>query len=127
MPINTGDKVQNQNYLEAGFDDDFNNAVQRQIERSMFTLISKEKEYATEDRLHNFNIAAVLKGENPLQALAGMMAKHTVSIYDMCMGNRDYPIELWQEKITDHINYLLLLAYAVEQKNKESEAKENVR
>ena len=38
-----------------------------------------------------------------------MMAKHTVSVYDMCESGEQYPVELWQEKITDSINYLLLL------------------
>jgi hypothetical protein len=41
-----------------------------------------------------------------------MMAKHTISIYDMCYGDRNgktYSLELWDEKITDSINYLLLL------------------
>lgn len=37
------------------------------------------------------------------------MAKHTVSVYDMAESGQLYPIELWQEKITDHINYLFLL------------------
>lgn len=38
-----------------------------------------------------------------------MMSKHTVSVYDMCESGEQYPIHLWQEKITDSINYLLLL------------------
>lgn len=37
------------------------------------------------------------------------MAKHTVSIYDMSRANEAFPLELWDEKITDHINYLILL------------------
>ena len=39
-----------------------------------------------------------------------MMSKHTVSIYDMCWSGQDYGLKLWQEKITDAINYLLLLS-----------------
>lgn len=70
----------------------------------------KADEYATDiDRLHNFKTAGHLKGETPIQALAGMMAKHTVSIYDMALSEDTHPIALWTEKITDHINYLLLL------------------
>ena len=44
------------------------------------------------------------------------MAKHTVSVYDMLRGleeGKSYPLELWDEKIGDSINYLLLLAAAV--------------
>lgn len=87
----------------------FNKLLRKQIQRSFDVLIHKAKEYATEDRLHNFKVAAGLEGVTPVQALAGMMAKHTVSVYDMCMSGQDYPVELWQEKITDSINYLLLL------------------
>jgi hypothetical protein len=76
-------------------------------------LITKAREYATEDRLHNFKVAAALQGCTPAQALAGMMAKHTVSVYDMARNGREYPQALWDEKITDSINYLLLLAAVV--------------
>ena len=87
----------------------FNEITQAQIERCTSILCKKATEYATEDRLHNFKIAAELEQITPEQALAGMMAKHTVSVYDMCMSGKEYPIELWEEKITDSINYLLLL------------------
>lgn len=87
----------------------FNKLFDEQIGRSQKILIKKASEYATEDRLHNFHVAADLTGGTTERALAGMMAKHTISIYDMCMSGKKYPIELWEEKITDHINYLLLL------------------
>ena len=38
-----------------------------------------------------------------------MMAKHTVSVYDMIGTGEDYPLDLWEEKIKDSINYLFLL------------------
>lgn len=87
----------------------FERLFEEQVNRSRSVLLSKAKEYATEDRLHNFRVAAALEGKTPAQALAGMMAKHTVSVYDMAESGLAYPIELWQEKITDHINYLFLL------------------
>ena len=87
----------------------FERLFEDQVNRSRSILVSKAKEYATEDRLHNFKVAAALEGKTPEQALAGMMAKHTVSVYDMAESGQPYPIELWQEKITDHINYLFLL------------------
>ena len=87
----------------------FERLFEEQVNRSRSVLVSKAKEYATEDRLHNFKVAAALEGKTPEQALAGMMAKHTVSVYDMASSGLVYPIELWQEKITDHINYLFLL------------------
>lgn len=86
----------------------FDKLLEEQMERCRSLLCSKAREYATEDRLHNFKVAAALEGVTPERALAEMMAKHTVSIYDMCMSGT-YPLELWQEKISDSINYLLLL------------------
>lgn len=94
----------------------FNEIIHEQIERCENTLCRKADEYATEDRLHNFKVAAGLQDCLPTTALAGMMAKHTVSVYDMIQGlenGRSYPVEMWDEKIGDSINYLLLLAAAV--------------
>ena len=88
---------------------EFERIFEEQVERSRILLVNKASEYATEDRLHNFKVAAALEGKTPEQALAGMMAKHTVSVYDMAESGLAYPIDLWQEKITDHINYLFLL------------------
>lgn len=87
----------------------FDEVTKEQIERCTQVLFTKAKEYATHDRLHNFRVASELTGTTDRQALAGMMAKHTVSVYDMCMDPNPYPIALWEEKITDSINYLLLL------------------
>jgi hypothetical protein len=89
---------------------EFNQVIGDQIERCSETLIRKEKEYASEtDRLSAFKVAARLQGITEKQALAGMMAKHTTSVYDMISGNHIYTEEMWDEKIGDHINYLLLL------------------
>ena len=96
--------------------------IENQIERSMDVLIEKNNEYgANNDRLHNFRVAAELQNCTMEQALAGMMCKHTISIYDMIQGlsddeKRKYPLELWEEKITDNINYLLLLKAVVEER-----------
>jgi hypothetical protein len=94
---------------------EFNGIIRRQIQHSEQVLIQKAGEYATEDRLHNFKVAAALKGETPAQALAGMMAKHTVSVYDMLLSDAEFPPALWDEKIGDHINYLLLARAVVEE------------
>lgn len=83
----------------------------QQVDTCRKMLVGKADEYATDDdRLHNFQVAAALQGTTPQQALAGFMAKHSVSIFDMCREpNPDFPMEKWDEKITDHINYLILL------------------
>ena len=99
---------------------DFNNIIHEQIDRCENTLCKKADEYAAnEDRLHVFKVAADLQDCLPTTALGGMMAKHTVSVYDMIRGleeGKSYPIELWNEKIGDSINYLMLLAAAVREK-----------
>jgi len=82
---------------------------------------AKMEEYeATVDRLANFRKASCMTGEKIPKIIAGMMVKHTVSIYDMVEGefnqfNTDppYPLELWREKLIDQINYLLLLYGAI--------------
>lgn len=82
---------------------------ENQVNTCREVLVNKGQEYGAVDRLHNFRQAAHLEGVPLKTALAGMMAKHTVSVYDMCMTEDDYAPELWDEKITDHLNYLFLL------------------
>lgn len=89
---------------------DFNKVVEEQLDLCKSLLCKKGEEYDrdTGDRFHSFKVAAALQGETPMQALAGMLAKHTVSVYDLIKdGSSD--LTIWDEKITDHINYLLLL------------------
>lgn len=94
----------------------FEKVVNEQLERCKNLLLKKGKEYdhSTEDRLHVFKVAGQLEGITPGQALAGMMAKHTISIYDLVSSDCQ-SIALWDEKITDHINYLLLLKALIEE------------
>lgn len=94
----------------------FELVVNGQLELCKQLLTEKKKEYAdkTSDRLQGFKTAAELQHISQLQALSGMMAKHTTSIYDMCESGSD-DIDKWNEKITDHINYLLFLRAIVEE------------
>lgn len=87
----------------------FNKAIKAQQNLCTNVLVNKGDEYATEDMLHNFKVAAAVQGCTPRQALMGMLAKHTVSIFDMGTSVQPFTMEKWDEKITDHINYLLLL------------------
>lgn len=88
----------------------FNTMVDEQLEYCREILQCKGMGYSSQkDRLHNFKQAAALQQITPRQALTGMMAKHTVSLYDMCSTSNKYPDAVWLEKITDSINYLLLL------------------
>lgn len=86
--------------------------IDEQMDKCRDVLLNKNAEYGTEaEYFHNFNVAAKLQKVSLPQALAGMMAKHTSSVYDLCRdyGQKDISLEVWEEKITDHINYLLLL------------------
>jgi hypothetical protein len=82
--------------------DQFSKIVEDQVNKCLDMLIRKGKEYVTgEDRLSAFKTAAVLQHCTPPQALQGMNAKHTVSVYDMVATGQEYPMALWEEKITD--------------------------
>ena len=95
----------------------FIKVVEDQIQYCKDLLGLKGDEYDTSnnDRLHAFKSAAVLQHESQKQALAGMMAKHSVSIYDMIARDEDFSKEKWIEKITDSINYLLILRAIIEE------------
>lgn len=92
--------------------EDFNKCLADMQKRTVNVLAAKAKEYATEDRLHNFKAAAALQRETPVKALGGMMVKHTVSVYVLIHdfeNGAEIPLEVWQEKLTDHIDYCFLL------------------
>ena len=76
------------------------------------TLGTKAKEYSFKsDRLSNFKDAARISGQTPLQVLNGFMLKHRVAFEDYIRcnaGNIEIPVNWWQEKIFDQINYLIL-------------------
>jgi len=89
--------------------DQFKDILDAQITRVQDVLVVKAAEYATEDRLANFRKGANLRGVGMPQVVTGMMVKHTVSIYDMVESEKQFTMDQWDEKITDHINYLILL------------------
>lgn len=94
---------------------------EEQITRCAKTLHRKTKEYTGDnpDRLSAFKVAAAMQSCKPERALAGMMAKHIVSLYDMCYADREhFDMETWDEKITDTLNYLFLLRAIVEEGKK---------
>jgi len=94
----------------------FDGLFEDQLKRCINVLFDKAVQYAADgDRLHNFRVAAELEGCSLPAALAGMMAKHTISVYDMCKDPNwdELALDLWEEKITDHLNYLFLLNAAV--------------
>ena len=58
----------------------------------------------------------LLQHTTPERALAGMLAKHIVSLYDMCFADGvSFDAGTWDEKITDSLNYLFLLKAIVKE------------
>lgn len=93
-------------------ENEFVKVTEDKLNECMSLLYKKADEYATQDRLHNFKVAGQLQNCTPIKALGGMMAKHSVSVYDLINdfnNGKVIPLELWNEKINDSINYLLLL------------------
>jgi hypothetical protein len=110
----------------------FERIVTDQINRSEILLTGKGHEYAEGadtsqevDRLAHFKKAAALQDETPAQAAFGMLAKHLVSVADMVKSGGFYPLDKWNEKISDSINYLLILR-AIAEEEEEGRTKKDV-
>ncbi len=116
--------------------DDFNTIIEKRINIIRQSLAEKGHEYADNDtdRLIAFKNIAKLRRTTTVDAVGGVVAKQIVSLFDMidkttkCVNNQDqdqfeYVIltkHLWEEKIKDIINYMILLD-AVIQDIQESE------
>ena len=99
-----------------------NVVFEEQVERCASVMKKKTREYTgdEEDRLCAFKAAAALLHTTPERALAGMMAKHIISLYDMCFDDDgSYDMDTWEEKITDSLNYLFLLKAVVKEGDKD--------
>lgn len=89
---------------------EFNKVVEDQLERIKSVLVKKAVEYnLDDDRLSVFKHGSGISEETPEQVLYGFMLKHIISITDMINSKSSYSEELWNEKITDICNYLVLL------------------
>lgn len=89
---------------------DFNKVVEDQLDRIRNVLVKKAAEYnLDDDRLSVFKHAAALSEETPEQALYGFMLKHLISMTDMINSKQVYSEEMWNEKLTDICNYVILL------------------
>jgi hypothetical protein len=104
----------------------FNEIVEARIKKCLEILCRKAREYSRDnDRLSNFKRAALFEDEEPEIALRGMLTKHIVSVYDIVDDVEFEGIlpskELLGEKITDCINYLMLLEGLIEERREEDE------
>ena len=111
--------------------EEFYKLTERRLEKTKYVLIEKGKEYSTdENKLHNFDKAAIKSNQSREKALKGMLLKHEVSIDDIVenIDKGKLPSrELLDEKIGDIINYYILLeACIVERINNRVESVEKI-
>lgn len=101
--------------------EDFNEIFYNTMKKCESVLISKGSEYSLDyDRLHNFQLAKQLMNSSAVNALGGMMVKHTVSVYDYVdryERGENITLEQWDEKIIDSMNYLILLRAVLIEEN----------
>ena len=115
------DKIRDSSFSKEGChitQKEVNAVFDEQVRLCADTLQKKTKEYTGDDtdRLGAFKAAAALQHATPQRALAGMMAKHIISIYDMCFSDRKtFELAVWEEKITDSLNYLFLLKAVIKE------------
>ena len=92
---------------------DFNKLAKNRFAKCTELMGLKSNEYARDnDKLHNFKMAGLMQNVIPEQALMGMKVKHDVSIYDIVEDiyyGKLPSLDLLAEKISDEINYLVLL------------------
>jgi hypothetical protein len=109
----------------------FDKLLEEAIKRERRTLAAKNKEYASDvDKLHNFKRAGAMENCTPEKALVGMWAKHIISLLDIvdkidadeeeeltkiCLGE-GLTKEMLEEKISDAINYLILLEALIKER-----------
>lgn len=90
--------------------EEFDKVVHDFVDSRLDLLFNKNAGYNPDgDCLRNFKVAAELEQSTPEQALLGMAAKHIVSVYDMVHDGGHFPAEVWDEKLGDSMNFMLLL------------------
>lgn len=90
---------------------EFNQIVESRVKKTLDLLVNKAKEYAREDRLHNFKVAARLNGTTPTREAHGFLTKHIVSYLDLLNdidAGKKVSSERVEEKIGDIITYFFL-------------------
>lgn len=96
----------------------FNEIVEEETNRIKEVLVKKQGEYNLDaDRLSHFKEAANVVGWTPEKVLLAYRLKHEKSIIDMVNSGDKFSKELWTEKITDNINYLILLLGLLEDRD----------
>jgi len=110
----------------------FNKLLEAAIKRIRSKLASKSVEYSTDsDKLYNFKRSGERRRKTPEEALMGMAEKHYTSITDIvdkieaeAQKKGLYVVvrppfltkEILEEKITDGINYYILLEALIKER-----------
>ena len=101
---------------------DFKMVLENRIRKIREVLDKKAGEYARgQDRLHNFKRVAEIKRITVAEANIDGFCKHLVSILDMVddqAKGQKWALEVWDEKIGDAINYLILLEAIIKENYK---------
>ena len=97
--------------------DNFEKIMLNLFEKVKNIMLSKANQYNENpsDRFNKKKKSSTLTKISPVRTLYGMWVKHIISLSDMVSSEKQYPRELWEEKIIDNINYLLLLAGAIKE------------
>lgn len=91
-------------------------AIQNQMMTCEEILAKKFKEYGNhEDPFWHFERSAGLLGGTRELALMHLFAKHLTCIVEMAEDPDSYSGDQWDEKLTDAINYLLILSAMVDE------------
>lgn len=101
--------------------DELKAVFEEQAQRCREVLLQKGAEYTPDesDRFSSFRTAANLQHTSPANALLGMLSKHIVSLYDMSfVGTEDHSAAIWDEKITDALNYLFILSAIIKEEKR---------
>jgi hypothetical protein len=84
--------------------------VERRITLIREVLAAKQREYTHDgDPFANFRDAADMDDSTLEQALWGFMLKHLVVVRQMVKSGCIFPRDVWDEKLGDMVNYLILL------------------
>lgn len=104
--------------------EEFDRFFEQEVKTCKEIMDEKNADYAPgDDKLANFKQAAKLAAISPEKALWGFDLKHRTSIHQGIEGkicNGRWPLGWWQEKIRDHINYMVLLLALIEERHGKS-------
>lgn len=103
---------------------EFQEVLEKRLERTVAVLGAKNAEYARgDDKLHNFKRGSARLKEIPERYLMELNEKHLCSIMDMIDDldrGQCANMAVWEEKIGDAINYLILLEALIVERIHES-------